>query len=88
MLQVELRLNGQLIEYVDVINQGLTLDGTHGKYTKYHVSQGRNQRTVYHNQEHGAMVLARLALESLTTRRHLKPKALPRAFEEIKHGTH
>lgn len=74
MLQIELRINGVLVEFVDITNEGRTLPGTQGQYVHYSVSHGRQTRTVFHKPSDGALVLSRLALEALTTRRNLKPK--------------
>lgn len=69
MLQLELRINGCLIDCVDIVRTGFTtmIDGSGVEYI-YDVKRLTDGRelTVIHNPAEGAVQLAALALAALT----------------------
>ena len=72
MLQVELRVNGVLIDFVDIKNVTKfhsILPGFLAHVPKgedyYEVEHGNGVANVYHNRKNGAIKLAALALDAL-----------------------
>ncbi|MCP4537760.1 MAG: hypothetical protein GY832_11505 [Chloroflexi bacterium] len=63
MMQIEVRINGVLIEFVDAINTGLLAPGPDDDCIVYSVRWKGREFSVLHRPEDGAMKLAALALE-------------------------
>jgi hypothetical protein len=67
MLQIELRVNGVLIDYVDAVNTCHLIECEDGEPVvfAYEVTHGKEKRIVSHTRDQGAIKLAAIALEAL-----------------------
>ena len=63
MLQVELRVNGQLIDYIDIINRATLVEGDFKcRYEIRH--QGKSYECI-HKRSDGALVLVKKAINKI-----------------------
>ena len=67
MLQIELRINGQLIDFVDVTNMGpLSVDDENEEIRQYAVSTDKGSpMIILHDRRDGALKLAADALSAI-----------------------